>query len=69
MRFDMAKISKSGAKTRSAATGTYVKPGYAKANPAAAVVQRAKTAKPAAKSAARPAAQSGAKSKAAAKKK
>jgi hypothetical protein len=68
MRFDMAKISKSAAKTRGAATGTYVKPGYAKANPAAAVVQRAKAAKPAAKSAARPAAQP-AKSKAAAKKK
>jgi hypothetical protein len=69
MRFDMAKISKSAAKTRGAATGTYVKPGYAKANPTTAVGQRAKSAKPAAKSAAAQPAAQPAKSRAAAKKK
>jgi hypothetical protein len=61
----MAKGSKSAVKARSAVTGAYVKPGYAKANPTTSVIERAR---PAAKPAARSAAKS-AKSKAAAKKK
>jgi hypothetical protein len=71
MRFDMAKISKSATKSRSAATGSYVKPGYAKANPTKTVIARAKPAKPAqAARSAKPAqAAQPAKSKAAAKKK
>ncbi len=68
----MAKISKSATKARSAVTGSYVKPGYAKANPTTTVIERAKPAK-AAKTAraAKPAraAAPSAKSKAAAKKK
>jgi hypothetical protein len=58
----MAKTSKSASKARSAATGAYVKPGYAKANPSATVIARGKPAK-----AARPA--TAAKSRGAAKKK
>ena len=39
----MAKSSKSSpAKARSAVTGTYVKPGYAKANPKTTVIERDK---------------------------
>jgi hypothetical protein len=65
----MAKGSKSAVKARSAVTGTYVKPGFAKAHPTTTVIERAKpAARPAAKAAARPAAKSN-KSKAAAKKK
>ncbi len=65
----MAKISKSAGKARSAVTGSYVKPGYAKAHPNTTVIERAR---PAAKATARPAAKpaaKSAKSKAAAKKK
>ncbi len=65
----MAKISKSASKARSAVTGSYVKPGYAKAHPSTTVIERARpAAKAAVKAAAKPAAKS-AKAKAAAKKK
>jgi hypothetical protein len=50
MRFDMAKTSKSAGKARSAATGAYVKPAYAKANPTTTVIERAKPASKPAKS-------------------
>jgi hypothetical protein len=43
MRFDMAKSSKSAGKARSAVTGAYVKPGYAKSNPTTTVVERPKS--------------------------
>jgi hypothetical protein len=64
----MAKISKSANKARSAITGAYVKPGYAKANPTTTVVERAKSARSAKPTTAAKAAKSN-KSKAAAKKK
>ena len=41
----MAKGSKSAVKARSAVTGAYVKPGFAKAHPSTTVIERAKPAK------------------------